>query len=327
MRIGIPRALSYYRDFPPWRAFLEMLDAEVVVSPPTTRATLEAGISYTVPEACLPLKVFCGHVRALIGQCDALLVPSIHRYAPGSTNCAQLIGLPDMLRATMGDLPPLIAPDVDLSEGARSFWALALQVGRTITLNPLLIRDAGLAALRAYNRMSAQLQSGQITPSGFVPSQPHPRARGAIPPPPPDALSDGLTVAAVGHPYNLHDPFVNHNLLVRLARLGVIVLTPERLVGGPGDSYWVFEHELVGATGSAVTQAEVDGVLVVLAFGCGPDGVMVEQVQQTAASAQVPIATLTLDEHSGEAGLVTRLEAFVDMLARRNRRHGRIPGH
>jgi hypothetical protein len=232
-----------------------------------------------------------------------------------------------MLRATMGDLPPMIAPDVDLSEGARSFWALALQVGKTITLNPLLIRDAGLAALRAYNQTSAQLQSGQLTPSGFVPSQPHTHAGSAGPPPPPDASSSGLTIAVVGHPYILHDPFINHNLLVRLARLGVNVLTPERLVRGPRDSYWVFEHELVGAAESAVARARVDGVLAVLAFGCGPDGVMVEQVQQTATSAQVPIATLTIDEHGGEAGLVTRLEAFVDMLVRRSRRDGRIPGH
>ena len=323
MRIGIPRALSYYRDFLPWRAFLETLDAEVIVSPPTTRATLEAGIGYTVPEACLPLKVFCGHVRALIGQCDALLVPSVHRYAPGSTNCAQLIGLPDILRATMGDLPPLIAPDVDLSEGARSFWALALQVGRTITLNPLLIRDAALAGLRAYTQMRAQLQSGQIAPADFVSSQ----ARGSALPPPFDASSDGLTIAAVGHPYNLYDPFVSHNLLLRLARLRVDVLTPEMLVHGPGADYWVFEYEFVGAARLAVAQARVNGVLAVLAFGCGPDGVMLEQVQQAAAAAQVPMATLTLDEHSGEAGLVTRLEAFADMLLRRSRRDGRIPGH
>jgi predicted nucleotide-binding protein (sugar kinase/HSP70/actin superfamily) len=30
----------------------------------------------------------------------------------------------------------------------------------------------------------------------------------------------------------------------------------------------------------------------------------------------VPMLTLTVDEHSGEAGLMTRLEAFVDMLER-----------
>ncbi|HEY67201.1 MAG: hypothetical protein DRI79_08990 [Chloroflexi bacterium] len=319
MRVGIPRALSYYRYFLPWRTFFEALGAEVVVSPPTTRATLEAGLGYTVPEACLPLKIFCGQVRALVGQCDALFVPSIQRFAPESTNCAKLIGLPDMLQATMDDLPPLIAPDVDLSEGTRALWALAVQVGATFTFNPLLIREAALAAWDTYRQMRTDFRTGRITPADFASSRPI-----GLPAAQP---SNSLTVAVVGHPYNLYDPFVNHNLLTRLARLGAEVLTPERLGPRPGVDYWTFEYELVGAARLAVEQAGVNGLIAVVAFGCGPDGVMLERVRESAAGAQIPTMILTLDEHSGEAGLVTRLEAFVDMLLWRKRRAGSVSGN
>ena len=41
---------------------------------------------------------------------------------------------------------------------------------------------------------------------------------------------------------------------------------------------------------------------------------MIEEVQRLAAEARVPLLILTLDEHAGEAGLLTRIEAFVDML-------------
>ena len=58
MRLGVPRALSYYRDVVPWRTYLEALGAEVLVSPPTIRATLDAGSPYSAAEACFPLKVF-----------------------------------------------------------------------------------------------------------------------------------------------------------------------------------------------------------------------------------------------------------------------------
>jgi predicted nucleotide-binding protein (sugar kinase/HSP70/actin superfamily) len=319
MRVGVPRALWYYRHFLPWRAFLENLGAEVVVSPPANRATLEAGLAYTIPETCLPLKLFFGHVRALIGQCDALLAPSIERYAPGATNCAKLIGLPDMLRATMCDLPPLIDPAVDLSEGPRGFVALALRVGRAFTHNPMLIRDAALAALEAHRQARADLAAARITPADFSPSQ----SRGSPFPQP----HSSLTIAIVGHPYNLYDPFANHNLLMRMTRLGAEILTPERLGPIPGADYWTFEYEFVGAAQAAVAQNGINGLLAVLAFGCGPDAVMVEQVRQTAIEAGVPVMTLTLDEHTGEAGLVTRLEAFVDMLFWRRRRDGRVPGH
>jgi predicted nucleotide-binding protein (sugar kinase/HSP70/actin superfamily) len=39
----------------------------------------------------------------------------------------------------------------------------------------------------------------------------------------------------------------------------------------------------------------------------------------------VPLLSLSFDEHSGEAGLTTRLEAFADLLARRAWRRARNP--
>jgi predicted nucleotide-binding protein (sugar kinase/HSP70/actin superfamily) len=302
MRIGVPRALSFYRFHPAWAAFFDRLGVELVVSPPTNRATLEAGLRYAVAETCLPMKLFYGHVRALVGQVDQLLVPSIQRLAPGSTNCARQIGLPDLLRATMPDLPPLIAPDIDLAQEARTLMSLLLEAGAPFSRNPLTLRDAVTAAWDAYRAARQAMQEGRLTPADF--DRP-----GKAPPWP----SDGIPVAVVGHPYNLYDPFINHQLLVRLARLGVNPLTPERLGPQPGADYWAFEHELVGAARLALERG-VRGVIAVVAFGCGPDAVLVEEVRQLCREAGIPMMALVLDEHSGEAGLVTRLEAFVDML-------------
>ena len=75
MRIGVPRGLSFFRYHPAWEAFFQLLGAEIVVSSPSTRATLEAGRSRTVSENCLPIKLFCGHVCQLADQVDMLLVP------------------------------------------------------------------------------------------------------------------------------------------------------------------------------------------------------------------------------------------------------------
>jgi predicted nucleotide-binding protein (sugar kinase/HSP70/actin superfamily) len=80
--------------------------------------------------------------------------------------------------------------------------------------------------------------------------------------------------------------------------------------------YWTFEDEIVGAGGSLLHQA-VDGLISVSAFGCAPDSVMLSVLAQAAHRANRPYMALVLDEHSGEAGLITRLEAFVDMLYRR----------
>ncbi len=305
MRIGVPRALSFFRFHPAWEVFFQRLGAEVVVSPPTTRATLEAGAAYSVAETCLPLKLCYGHVRALIGQVDALLVPAIYRLAAGSTNCARLIGLPDLLQAAMPDLPPLIAPDIDLGK-PRALWGLVWEVGTRLTYNPLALREAAMAGWAAYLLARAAMLEGRATPESYGRPEPSPLPSG-----------NGLTVAVIGHPYNLYDPFVNHRLLSTLARLGVQPLTPERLGPWPSADYWTFEYELIGAARLALDQGEAAGIIAVAAFGCGPDAVMLEEVQRLAGQSGVPAMALTLDEHGGEAGLVTRLEAFVDMVNRR----------
>jgi predicted nucleotide-binding protein (sugar kinase/HSP70/actin superfamily) len=218
----------------------------------------------------------------------------------------------------MHDVPPIIAPDVDLSGGKRSFVGLALQVGTAFTLSPLLIREAAIAAWESYGRLREDLRSGAVTPAALW------RLPAAMPSPTSTSAS-AVRIAVVGHPYNLYDPFLNHSLLARLEGIGASVTTPERLGVGPGDDYWAFEYELVGAAKLAIRQRLVQGLIAVVAFGCGPDGVMQEQVRELGARAGIPVMVLTLDEHAGEAGLVTRLEAFVDMLRWRERRDGAIP--
>ena len=62
MQIGIPRALSYYNFFPFWYGFFSDLGIEIVLSDPTTKKTMNLGSSLVVPETCLPVKVYVGHI-------------------------------------------------------------------------------------------------------------------------------------------------------------------------------------------------------------------------------------------------------------------------
>jgi predicted nucleotide-binding protein (sugar kinase/HSP70/actin superfamily) len=87
-----------------------------------------------------------------------------------------------------------------------------------------------------------------------------------------------------------------------------------------GDAYWAYAESLVGAGAYLLEHGKIDGLVIVMAFGCAPDSGLAPVLGQLARRAGVPALALTLDEHSGEAGLVTRLEAFVDMLERKQLR-------
>ena len=62
---------------------------------------------------------------------------------------------------------------------------------------------------------------------------------------------------------------------------------------------------------------KIDGIITLTAFGCGPDSLMIEDIRRKAKQFSKPILNLTIDEHTGEAGFITRIEAFIDLIKRR----------
>ena len=86
-----------------------------------------------------------------------------------------------------------------------------------------------------------------------------------------------------------------------------------------GRAKWTCEEEVVGAGGHYLRSGS-DGVIGITAFGCGPDSLMMDIVQRQARTMTTPFMSLTLDEHTAEAGMITRLEAFLDMIKRKKRK-------
>ena len=94
--IGIPRALLYHRYGVLWATFFERLGCRIVLSPPSNRRILERGIALAVDETCLPLKVFLGHVEALKGKADHILVPRVASLAKDEQACVKLMAAYDI---------------------------------------------------------------------------------------------------------------------------------------------------------------------------------------------------------------------------------------
>ena len=102
-----------------------------------------------------------------------------------------------------------------------------------------------------------------------------------------------------------------------------LMLSDEQLDEGiaslGNEKYWANEDEVTGSAGHYLKDNKVDGIITITAFGCGPDSLMVERITRRAKQFNKPLLNLTIDEQTGEAGFVTRLEAFVDMLFRKKR--------
>ena len=328
IRVGIPQALFYYQYYPAFRAFFEELGAETVVSPQTTKETLAQGASRVVADTCLPVKVFLGHVLSLVGECDYMFIPVIRSIKPKVYNCSKFLGLPDMTRAVIPESPPILEIEIDLNKGKGGLYQAIYRLGRKFSLNPFKIRRAAKAALKAYSDYLELMYSQQLTPSEAI-------ARiSGVPDIEPVASNHSqaeakLVVALIGHPYLLHDEYINHGIIQRFEKMGARVKTPEMLTPDEleaattslvGKAYWTYEDEVVGA-GEHYLGSGVDGVIGLMAFGCGPDSVMMDMVAKRASRLKsTPFMSLTLEEHQSPAGILTRLEAFLDMVQLRKQK-------
>ncbi|MFC1979368.1 acyl-CoA dehydratase activase-related protein [Chloroflexota bacterium] len=325
IKIGIPRALLYYQYYPMWKTFFEELGADVVVSPPTTPLIMSSGSSRVVADTCLPVKVFCGHVISLVEECDHIFIPAIRSVKSRVYNCAKFLGLPDMVKAVIPECPPILDIDIDVSKGKRELYLAIYRLGQHFTWNPSRVRRAALAALKAYTDYRTLMSD-----CGLTPPQATERITGDVEQ---ESFSGQqspvhATIAVIGHPYLLYDENINHRLIHRLEKEGNKVLTPEMLSAETleaataelvGRAYWTYEHEVVGA-GQRYLGSRAGGIIGIMTFGCGPDSLMMEMVRRQANRMRAtPFMTLTLEEHAAEAGIVTRLEAFLDMIHRKKR--------
>jgi predicted nucleotide-binding protein (sugar kinase/HSP70/actin superfamily) len=328
IRIGIPRALLYYQYYPMWKSFFEELGAEVVVSPPTTQIMLSSGSSRVVADTCLPVRVFLGHVLSLAKECDYIFIPAIRSLRRKVYNCSKFLGLPDMTRAVIPESPPILDIDIDVNRGKRNLYQAIYKLGRHFTRDPLKIRRASIAAWQAHLNYRQLMSSRRLTPLEAIEGTSS-IAEAKLKVDASYSSSEQTTVALIGHPYLLYDEYINHRLIYRLKQAHSKVLTPEMLTSEElqsataklvGSAYWTYEEEVVGAGGHYL-ESGVDGIIGIMAFGCGPDSVMMDVVRRQADRLKsTAFMKLTLEEHTAEGGIVTRLEALLDMIQRKKRR-------
>jgi len=315
-----------------WKTFFEELGAEVIVSPTTTQTILAAGSSRVVADTCLPAKIFMGHVLSLTDKCDFIFIPAIRSLKSKSYNCSKFLGLPDMTRAVIPESPTILDIDIDINKGKRRLYQAIYKLGRRFTWNPFKVKRAAMAAWQAHLSYRELMSSQGLTPPQAIEKitgtpatelKAHPDSTGPV----------QATIGLIGHAYLLYDEHINYQLAHRLQQASNKVLTPEMLgrqelevavTRTVGTAYWTYEEDVVGA-GSHYLQNGADGVIGIMAFGCGPDSLMMDMIHRQANRLKTtPFMCLTLEEHTSEAGVTTRLEAFLDMIYRRKRRREEV---
>ncbi len=335
MKVGIPRGLMYYKYFPFWKTLLEDLGNQVVVSPKTDVKVLKDGTDSCVDDICVAVKVFFGHVLALKDGVDYIMIPrlvSVERGKGQTFTCPKFIALPDMIRHNFSGLPQLLEFTVDLQN--QPLWISVFKLCSNFSRNPLKIWSAYRHALETQEKYERLLRYG-FSPDEAVERLEVPEEEARMEAERLREKND-LCIAVLSHPYLIYDEFISQNLRSTLRKMNARMLAPAMLeadiikaeLACYDELAWSYEKDLVGAGSHFLKSKEVDGIIFIICFACGPDSITTEIIlREVREQCDNPIMPLVIDEHTGTAGLHTRIEAFVDMVKRqKSHQPGKVEG-
>lgn len=322
--IGIPRAISYYGNYPFYYGYFNALGIEIILSDKTTTKLINDGVEKVVSDTCLPIKVYVGHVLNLLEKgCEKIFVPSLQSSAYKINNCSKIRGLPEIIRNVIDKPFKIIEPTIDKTEGI-SFKDFCYDIAHEYDIYDKNIIDFAISeGWKVYDNFIRMTNSGiqyDIALRTAIENRTISAQMEVVKP---------LSVVIMAHGYNLFDERISMNLIKKLDKMGVKAYTglnvkKEDAVNSIRElgeiQYWANELDLTGTAAYYMLNNKVDGIIALSAFGCGPDSLMVDEIQYHAKKMNMPMIHLTIDEHTGEAGFVTRIEAFVDMLIRKKRK-------
>ena len=329
MKIGIPHSLLYFYYYPLWKTYFEALGFEVICTPPTSKEIVDKGVKNSVPELCVPIKLYIGHVLKLMeAEVDYIFVPRFISIHKGQYFCPKFMGLPDMIRHSFNNIEEkMIIPSIEANNEniatLKNFKIFEEKFGISAKENKLAIEKAE----------KVWLKFREYCKKGYAAAEASDLAMGkAVEKAELLENHNSLTIGLVGYVYNVYDPYISLEIFKRLREMGVTVKTFEMLSDDEmsiqikklsKNLFWTFSDMLLAAGYAFYDDQEVDGLIHITAFGCGPDSMLGKLLEIDSTTYNKPFMTVRVDEHSGENHLQTRIEAFVDMLKRKKLKHNR----
>lgn len=316
--VGIPKGLLYYDFYPMWKTFFEGVGAKVVVSQDTNKKILDEGVKNCVEDACLPVKTYVGHVINLKEKnVDYIFIPRVVSVERKKYLCSKFLGLPDFIKSLIGDLPPIIDIEINYYKNNDKFTQNEfIKVGRMFGKTKDQSLKAYFKATHQQKKFESLLKEGLTNLEALKVWEGKNLVK--------EESNYDLKIAVIAHPYDIMDEYISMGIIEKLKNMGAQVYTMEMLerdliLEGVSmlskEMFWNYERDILGAGLYFLKQKNVDGVIMVSAFGCGPNSMTEELLERIyKREKEVPFMLITIDEHSGEAGIMTRLEAFTDLL-------------
>ena len=288
--------MLYYYDKDLWIEFFKNLGIDVIISPNTNKKIVDSGTKLAPSEACLSLKIYLGHIIELKDKCDYILIPRLYSLKKNEQVCTNFNALYDLVN-NLFDVN-ILNYNVDIS--TKNYQLLGfLSIGEQLGFSYIKSYKAYKYAekiKRMKQKKRELLQQKEI-----------------------EENKDKIKILLAGHPYNLYDSLIGKSVIDFLKGNNITILYSDKINHElvdeecrkiSTDIHWTHNKEIVAST--KYYEDIVDGIILISSFPCGPDSLMNEQISHKIK--KVPIITLIFEDLNNDAGIITRLESFIDIL-------------
>ncbi|EOL46484.1 2-hydroxyacyl-CoA dehydratase [Enterococcus caccae] len=315
-RIGIPRVLNMYENYPLWHTFFTDLGFRVELSPRSNKELYEQGME-TIPSdtACYPAKISHGHIQALVdSQVPMIFYPGVvferqeSAEADNHFNCPIVQSYPDVIRNNVDDIRDgkvdYRNPYINLANEA----SVAKVLSETFA-------DLGISAVQ----VTQALRHGYEELDAFKEDI---RNKGE------ETLvmlnqkgEKGIVLS--GRPYHL-DPEINHGIADVITQEGFHVLTEDSIshLSDVGNlrvvNQWVY-HSRLYAAARVVAKSKNLELVQLNSFGCGLDAVTTDQVEEIMTQYGKIYTVLKIDEGSNLGAIRIRLRSLKAAVGEREK--------
>ena len=304
LKIGLPRCLNLFEEYPFWNALFTACGMEVVLSSPSDYGRYERVARQIMSDnICFPAKLAHAHVQELVDRkVDRVFMPFVvyerSRGEQNSYNCPVVTGYSQVIKSVQTTDVPIDAPVFSFKD-EKTLYRQCRRYLLGLGVDDTLIRSAFAEAIKAqedYEREVVEMNRRIYA----------------------EALELGRPVILLaGRPYHT-DPLIQHQLSDVAASLGAYVITEDiaRELDVPmGETHilaqWSFPNRIVRAAKWAVEQPVDILFMQITSFGCGPDAFFLDEIATFLARHGKALTLIKVDDVNNVGSLKLRIRSAL----------------
>ena len=315
-KIGIPRVLNMYEDYPFWFTFFTNLGFRVVLSDKSTRKTYEKGMESMPSESvCYPAKISHGHIENLIEKgITTIFYPCMpysrkeYEKADNHYNCPIVISYSEVLKNNVENIKEknikFINPFLPFDSKNLAKKIMELDEFKEYNFTKKELLEAAKKAENEYQKCKKDIKDKGTETIKYIEEN----------------NLKGIVLA--GRPYHI-DPEINHGIDTLITSLGLCVLTedsisdkteakrPIRVV-----DQWVFHARLYAAADFVGKHDNLE-LIQLNSFGCGVDAVTTDQVEEILSSYDKMYTLIKIDEVNNLGAVRIRIRSLLASMNKR----------